>query len=426
MHKISRLVPVVMLMSPMVMAKNFSLDLSAAVGESDNAFKTLHDETSEIQNRYSASVQGNWVADWAKLNLQYAGYQETFEDDSQEGENFLQGDSALSLGSASSLLNLDLRHSRRTLLKEVEDKPFADNQEEREILSAMPRLRWDLTSTDELIAYADISQTRYLETKLRDSDRTTYGVNLQHDFSPVDSLRLELKKMEADFIYFQQSDYSQQTATLIYEASLRNLSYSVGAGQQTIEPEFGEKTDDDHYQASVSYKMGEHSINLNYDRSVTDSSFGQGFDLGITDVPIVDSSSTQIGLIQRESSGVNFQSTAICIRCSLTVGYNESEDHYLATDTITTQRGINANFTYLFSSRLSLILIHGRSDQEPLAADNFSAEYKQDFSRVLLRYGVMSSLNLDVFYEREKRSSEIEAQNYVENFTGLALTYHFE
>lgn len=426
MHKISHLVPVVMLISPVVMAKNFSLDLSAAVGESDNAFKTLHDETSEIQNRYSASLQGNWAADWAKLNLQYAGYQETFEDDSQEGENFIQGDSALNLGSSSSLLSLDLRHSRRTLLKEVEDKPFADNQEEREILSATPRLRFDLTTADELMAYADISQTRYLETKLRDSDRTTYGATLHHELSAVDSLRLDLKKMEADFIYFQQSDYSQQTAMLIYETSLRNLSYSLGAGQQTIEPEFGEKTDDDHYQASISYKMGEHSVSVNYDRSVTDSSFGQGFDLGITDVPLVDSSSTQVDLIQRKSTGVNFQTAAICVRCSLTLGYNESDDYYLATDTDTTQRSINASFNYLFSNRLSLLLIHGRSDQEPLAADSFSAEYKQDFSRALFRYGVMSGLNLDVFYEREKRSSEIESQNYVENFTGLALTYHFE
>lgn len=426
MRKMSCLFPVVMLVSPMVMAKNFSLDLSAAVGESDNAFKTLHDEETEIQNRYSASVQGDWASDWAKLNLQYSGYQETFEDDSQEGENFLQGDSALSFGSSTSLLSLDLRHSRRTLLKEVEDKPFADNQEEREILSATPRFRLDLSAGNELVAYADISQTRYLETQLRDSDRTTYGADLRHGFSNVDSMRLELKKMEADFIYFQQSDYSQQTATLIYEAGLRNLSYSLGAGQQTIEPEFAEKTDDDHYQASINYKMGEHTIGVSYDRSVTDSSFGQGFDLGVADVPLVDSSSSQVGLIQRESTGVNFQTNGICVRCSLTLGYSESDDHYLATDTDTTQRSINANFTYLFSNRLSLLLVHGRSDQEPLATDSFSSEYKQDFSRVLFRYGFMSSLNLDIFYEREKRSSEIELQNYVENFTGLALTYHFE
>ncbi len=426
MRKMSCLFPVVMLVSPMVMAKNFSLDLSAAVGESDNAFKTLHDEETEIQNRYSASVQGDWASDWAKLNLQYSGYQETFEDDSQEGENFLQGDSALSFGSSTSLLSLDLRHSRRTLLKEVEDKPFADNQEEREMLSATPRFRLDLSAGNELVAYADISQTRYLETKLRDSDRTTYGADLVHDFSAVDSLRLELKKMESDFIYFQQSDYSQQTATLIYEASLRNLSYSFGAGQQTIEPELGEKTDDDHYQASLNYKMGEQSININYDRSVTDSSFGQGFDLGIADLPLVDSSSTQIGLIQRESSGVNFQTASICARCSLTLGYSESDDHYYASDTDTTQRSISANFSYLFSNRLSLLVTHARSDQEPLAADNFSFEYKQDFSRALLRYVMISSLSLDIFYEREKRSSDVESQNYVENFTGLAVTYHFE
>lgn len=427
MYKISRLIPVVMLMSPLAMAKNFSLDLSAAVGESDNAFKSTQDpKESEIQNRYSASVQGDWTSDWAKLNLQYSGYQETFEDDSQEGDNFIQGDSALSFGSGSSLLGLDLRHSRRTLLKEVEDKPFSDNQEDREMLSALPRLRLDLSSVDELLAYADISQTRYLETESRDSDRTTFGIDLRHEFSSVDSLRLVVTKMESDFLSFQEADYSQKSATLIYETSLRSLTYSLGVGQQNTEPELGENTDDDHYQASIGYKSGAHTITFSYDRSVTDSSFGQGFNLAASDLPQVDSSSSQIDLIKRDSRSVTLQTSALCLRCTLLMSYSEFDDHYLSNGYDANQRIFNASFTYLFSNRLSLLLAHTSSDQSPLAPDDFTFDYKQGVSSVSLSYSLISNLNVNVFYEREERSSDVALQNYVENYTGLALTYHFE
>jgi hypothetical protein len=422
---IMTLTPLAILLSPFAAAKSFSVDLFAATGESDNALKTSDNEISEKQNRYSASVQGEWDKQWFDANLQYLAYKESFADDSQEGENYLQGDSALKFGNDSHLLNLDLRHSRRTLLKQVADTPLTGNQEEREIFSVMPSARFDISGSDELVAYADLSRTRYLESELRDSDRNTYGIDHQHDFSAADKINLRLKQVKSEFIYFPQTDYTMNSAALVYSVSLRKLSYSLGAGQDRAKPEVGDEHSSPHYEASLNYKTGANQIRLYVDQSITDSSFGQGVDLAILDVPGVDAATDQLGIIERRTSGVDWSTTALCARCDLSLGITQSQDDYIDSESESTQRGASLTFRYNFSPRTLLLLSHSLSDQEPLTG-LLTDEYRQTFSRISFRYQFLKSFSLELFHEKEKRSSDSEIQDYQENFTGLAIGYHFE
>lgn len=426
MCKLIRLIPLVIFISPLCMGKNFSIDLAAATGESDNALKTRDNEVSEQQSRYAASLQGNWEGEWARANLQYSGSRETFADDSQEGENYLQGDSFVRFGSSQSMFNLDMRHSRRTLLKEVEDKPLGGNQDEREIFSVTPSLGFALGAKNEVALFAEHSRTRYLETEVRDSDRKTYGVDLLHEISSTDKLRLELSKTESDFVYFQNLDYALETAALIYEVNLRKLSYSLGVGQQKIKPAADEESTNDHYQASVGYKSGANGIRVFYDRSVTDTSFGGGFDLGLSMTPGVDAAANEVSLIDRSSSGVDFQTMAICNRCTVVMGYSEADDHYLASGLDANRRTLSLEFNYAFSNRLNLSLAHAINDQEPVTSNALGDEYKQLFSRLVLGYKFMRNFGLEIFTEREQRRSDSPSQEYTENFTGLSLIYHFE
>lgn len=422
---IMTLTPLAILLSPLVAAKNFSVDLYAAMGESDNALKTPEDELSETQNRYSASIQGDWDKQWFDANVQYTAYRETFADDSQEGESYLQGDSALKFGNANNLFNLDFRHSRRTLLKETADTPLTTNQEEREIFSIMPSARFDITGSDELVAYADLSSTRYLESELRDSDRNTYGIDHQHDFSTADKINLGLKKVNSEFIYFPEADYELNSAVMVYSVSLRKLSYSLGAGRDQTKPEVGDEHSSPHYEASLNYKTGANQIRLYVDQSITDSSFGQGMELAIPDVFGVDAATNQISMIERRASGVNFSTTALCARCDLALGLTQFQDEYVESESESTQRGASLTFRYNFSPRALLLLSHSISDQEPLVGQ-VTDEYRQVYSRISFRYQFLKSFSLDLFHENEKRSSDTLSRDYQENFTGLALGYHFE
>lgn len=417
--------PIAIFLSPLTVAKDFSVDLLATAGESDNALKTADNEFSEKQNRYSAAVQGEWDKQWFDANIQYTAYQETFADDSQEGENYLQGDSALKFGNANNLFNLDLRHSRRTLLKQTADTPLTDNQEEREIFSVMPSARFDITGSDELVAYADLSRTRYLESELRDSDRNTYGVDHQHDFSAADKINLRLKQIESEFIYFPQADYTLNSAALVYSVSLRKLSYSFGAGQDQTKPEVGDEHSSPHYEASLNYKTGANQIHLYLDQSITDTSYGQGLTLAIPDVPGVDAATDQLGIIERRSAGIDLTTTALCARCDLTLGLSQAQDDYVDSESESTQRGASLTFRYSFSPRAILLLSHSQSDQEPVTGQ-LTDDYRQAFSRISFRYQFLKNCSLDIFREKEKRSSDEGTLDYQENFTGLALGYHFE
>lgn len=422
---IMTLTPLAFFLSPLANAKNFSLDLYAASGESDNALKTYENEITERQNRYSASLQGDWNKQWFDANIQYMAYQESFSDDSQEGQNYLQGDSSLKFGNENNLFNLDLRHSRRTLLKDVADTPLTDNQEEREIFSVMPTARFDISGSDELLAFADISRTRYLETELRNSDRNTYGLDHQHDFSEADKLNIRVKQTESEFIYFPLADYTLNAAVLAYAVSLRKLSYSLGLGKDQTKPVLGNDHTSPHYEASLGYKTGANQFNIYMDQSVTDSSFGQGMELGITNVPSVDAVSNQLGVIERRASGASWSTTALCARCSLSLGITQAHDEYVDSENESSQRGASISFGYNFSPRAILLLNHSLSDQEPLTGMP-EGEYRQMYSRISFRYQFLESFSLDLFHEKERRSSDAPTGDYQENFTGLALGYHFE
>lgn len=405
-------------------AKHFSMDFSAAIGESDNALKTSENEISEKQNRYAATLRGDWVNDWLDANMQYGASKETFADDSQQGENYLQGDSQIKLGNAQSILNLDLRHSRRTLLQDVAAVPTTDNQEEREIVSVIPGANFKLTGSDSLYVFADLSRTRYLESKTRDADRNAYGVNYNHAFTAVDTLRLNIKSAESEFIYFPAANYTMNSATLVYQVTLRKLSYSIGAGKDQTKPETGETESVPHYEASLGYKSGANSFRIYLDQSMTDSSLGQGLNFAVSDIPGVDAASTEIGLIKRRGGGIDLSTTAVCVRCDLTIALTNSKDIYTATNAESTQKGATASLRYTFSPQALLLLSHGISDQEPLSGQLID-EYRQSFTRVAFQYRFLTDLSLEIFTEKEERSDSA-VQDYTENFTGLSLAYHFE
>lgn len=417
--------PLVILLPSMTFAKNFSVDLSAAAGSSDNALKTSEDELSEKQNRYSGSVKGDWLNRWVDASVQYTATKETFADDSQEGENYLQGDSSVKFGNSQDVFNLDLRHSRRTLLKDISQVPGTSNQEEREIYSVMPSARLDISGSDELVASVDATRTRYLESETRDSDRNSLGLDYQHDFSTVDSFNIRLKTIKSEFLNFPQADYKLNTAAVVYQVSLRKLSYSFGAGQDQVKPEIGEEYSAPHYEASLNYKTGTNQFGLFVDQSVTDSSFGQGMELEILGVPGVDAVSSNIELIKRRTSGLNFTTSSLCARCDLNLALTHSKDDYIESEDESTQKGASISFRYNFSPRALLLMTYGVNDQQPVLGLS-EESYRQAFSRVSFRYEFLRSFNLEIFTEQEKRTSDAKLQDYTENFTGLALAYHFE
>lgn len=424
MKKIIGVFSFCLLMPSLALAKNLTFDLLAALGESDNALKSDVDEVNEKQNRYTASLNGNWDKQWVNANMQYTAYREMFADDSQDEQNYLQGDSSLTFGNASNLLNLDLRHSRRTLLKDITESPINSNQEEREIFSVIPSMRFDVTSSDELVLTVDTSRTRYLETEFKDSDRNVYGVDFQHGFSAVDRLNIRLSKTESDFVYFPQADYNLSSAVLVYSANLRKLSYSLGVGQEKTEPEFSESQSSPHYEASMSYISGQNQFRIFVDQSVTDSSFGQGLSLNNSVIPGVDSAFDEIGLIDRKTSGIDV-AREMTARSTLTLGVSKTDDEFVNSDAESTQLGGTASLRYSFSPRATLTLSHSLSDVEAISF-SLNDQYRQSFTRISFRYQFFRSFDLELFREKEKRASDTGQQSYLENFTGISLGYHFE
>ncbi len=406
-------------------AKNFSVDLSAAVGESDNALKTSGNEISEQQNRYAAAIEGEWLTEWLNANVQYAATRETFSDNSQQDESYLQGDSAVKLGNATSILNLDLRHSRRTLLQDIAAAPTTANQEEREIVSAMPSARFQMSGSDELIFSADFSRTRYLESEIRDADRNTYGLDYSHDFSAVDTVNLRVKKTESEFLFFPSANYKLISTAAVYQVNLRQLSYSIGAGRDSTQPEIGEDHSVPHYEASVNYKSGANNFRVYLDQSITDSSLGQGLDFVIADVPIVDAAITDVGIIKRITGGVDWNTSNLCARCDLALGFANTKDVYFDSDSESTQKTATINFRYTFSPQAQTLIMHSVSDQEPVLGQ-LTEQYRQSITRLSFQYSFLRNISLEIFTEKEDRSSDSEVQDYTENFTGLALAYHFE
>ena len=141
-------------------------------------------------------------------------------------------------------MKLEFKHARSKLLSTPDAIDISDNQDGRETLSVIPRLKKRMSSSDLVIASVDYTQTHFLKNRLNDSERLSALLNWLHQSSEVNQLNLQVQRTDISFDQFPSADYIYSSAVATYSTQLRKLAYTLAAGYNR-----SERSDDETYSS---------------------------------------------------------------------------------------------------------------------------------------------------------------------------------
>ncbi|PUA27575.1 MAG: hypothetical protein B0W54_13500 [Cellvibrio sp. 79] len=406
-----------------VAAQELGGHISISSGESDNAFKSASNFLSERQDTYEAGLAGGYNNQYLSATAEYTGQDKRFAKNSQEDRRFLDGSSSMLLGSLSSPIDLQVKHSQRTLLSAPDDLNVTTNQDEREIVSVIPRIRKRITDADLLSLSADHSQIEYAKNELNNSTRTQGELSWLHTISRVNDIRFLAQQSDISFDNFEFADYRYTNYAVVYSTGLRKLSYSLMVGYNKSEREIGGDYSGSTYSFDASYKAPLHSFKLISGRSITDSSMGGGNVQSVNQNPTSDGAH-RVDQIERTNTELSWSTEFICNKCSTDISLYQNSDDYLVLGDEGRQQGAAFTFAYAFTKKSRLSYRISDMKQE-FSGSLEGRNYTYQTQAVEYEFKFTESLGFSAFYEREDRDSNSNQRTYIEEFIGASVTYSF-
>jgi hypothetical protein len=413
-----------LMLAPPLMADGYFGSISASVFHSDNGNKSVVNKISEVQEQYDFTLGASYENYIGKFEADYGVSYRRFSEETQPNKSTLEGHSALQLGHPSEVAELLIEHSRQTLLSKPDSVDLTSNQEEREVLAITPKLNWHFTSADTLFVQGNFSDISYLEDELNDSTRASGTLGLLHNITEVDSLGLNINSTKVDFEFFPAANYTLRSAFLTYAVHLRQLSYSFKAGGSQSETDTGEKYTGPTYLASLTFKSGVNTFELNIARELTDTSFGGGNKTPATDNHSSDGGIDLSSQINRKRVDARWSTTGICTRCTLTANVFKTDDEYLSINKNASETGVNIVGDYLLSSASNLSLSFTQSDHR-LPGDLLGENYKRTISSLAYTHRIGKSFSVKASFSDEKRTDNNSLTGYREKLVGVNVGYSF-
>ena len=243
-----------------------------------------------------------------------------YENDTTDDENYWEGRSRLNLKALEERLSWDVSHARSEQRRNSRDVDIRNNNESRDLISTGPTLIMRLGATNNLIVGGQYSEVRYEDTSESDSERLLGSLAWQHLLSQTSSLSANYQYNEVKFDESEE-EYTYHRLFGTYGVKLKSSGYTISAGANRAERDFGDDTDGFFGQIQWYLTTGGHRFRVNAINQVTDSGVGlggNGLDDGNFQPP--DSNFGDIDVVERISVGVNYGYDRLCERCTIDFG----------------------------------------------------------------------------------------------------------
>lgn len=409
----------VIVVSPLVQARDFTASVSVKSAESDNATKSIEDPIVERQDTYLLTLSGDYDNTFLKTEVDYTGSDERFEKDSQESRSYLEGSSMLLLGALTDPMDIQFNHSRTELLGTPDAIDITNNQDERETLTVIPRVKKRISSSDLVIASVDYTQVGFLKNSLNDSERTSAQLNWLHQSTKVSQLNFQVQRTDIAFEEFSDADYVYSSAVATYSTQLRKLGYTVAAGYNRSERSNDETYGSPTYAFSITYNDTLNSLQLMVSQAITDSSMGGG---NFSNPGSGVDSAYKVDQIERKNASITWLGNFICDKCSLAVSVNKGVDDYVVLPDEIESQGGALDFSYSISKKSSFSLRASKSEQQ-FVGDLVGQDYVLNFASASYRYEFDTGISLRFFVEQEERESDDAMKEYKEKLVGGELAW---
>lgn len=400
------------------------IDLGVTSRYSDNARRTYSDKISERQDEYSAGILADYENTLLDFETDYRASENRFDKDTQPNRSLLEGNAELLIGKSYHPVDLLLVHSRRSVLGAPDQVDLLQNEDERQIFSAIPTARLRLSSVDNVLLRGDYTQVDFRYADAFNSERTGGSLIWQHRFSSVSNMEIAAQHTEISYDALPDNDYEYQNASVTYATELRYLSYRVSLGYNRSTPDAGDDFSAPSYRVEIDYRTGFNTLSLLASQQITDTSLGNGNSGVLDNVNLEDA--TGVGLDQFESRVVElrWQNQSLCERCSAYASLLYEQEQYQTLIEDNDQQVASIGFDYQLS-RASSVGFQASWRERRFDSDVDREDFAVTSMGVNYRYTFANDLDVQLFFVADKSDSDSQTLTYDERISGIALRYTF-
>ena len=408
----------------------FTFGVSADYESTDNAKRSPDpaEAIDEIQNVYIVDVGAQYENEWSQLISQYDIRREIFQSESQPDATEIRGNTRLTFGNDYQPFNLSIIHNRDAVLVSPEAVDLAINRDTQELITVEPSVKLHISSADYFTAVGSYTDVSYKEDEQKKSERKGLRAGWVHGISKTDKIQVIAQRTDISFKYVPMADYELENIGAQYEVALKHLNYLIQIGQNKASPKSGAKdVSNPSFRIEAKYQTGANQVALIGSQAITDSSFGSGGQSHVigAETPI-GSGSKGVGLdlINMRTIEVSWETSAICDRCNFGLNAAQTKQDYLNLSEDGGEKTLASYFKYNFTRTASINFSFAHKDHY-FSANVDRSGFKSNSAKIGLNYIVVEDLNVELYAQQEKRTSESATQNYEENIIGLRLSYHF-
>lgn len=335
-------------------------------------------EIDELQHQGTFSVTGMYsgkTIDFAELNYQLSHV--VYQENSQQDESTLIGESNVNFGNESNRFELQVGHSSRQLLVNPVEADISTNRDDRNIFRIESTVRTRTDRSNILSLTARVADTRFKRTEVNNSLRYQAELAATRKTNPLTSWGASVSSMEIDFDFGSANDYTVDRAKLFLDRDLRRLQYSISIGAYNAKTERDER-DGGLGEVQASYSAGATQWSLGLEQDVTDTSQGNGNAVFFSEGPdaSVDGRLNTQDQLVRRSFQLSVSNSAVCARCdvSLRIGV-EDETFFELTQEDAQEIFGELRGGYRFNPRASLGASVRQSELEFINAPGENYDY---------------------------------------------------
>lgn len=408
----------------MPVVASIEVELAATSRFTDNALRTYSDPISERQDEYSAALLADYENSLLDFDTDYRASENRFDKDTQEDRSVVEGNADLLIGKQHHPVDLLLSHSRRSVLGAPDQIDLLQNEDEREIFSAVPTARLRLSRVDNILLSGDYTQIDFRYAEQFNSERKGGYLIWQHRFSPISSLEVTGQHSEISYDALPDNDYEYQNISVAYETELRQLSYLISVGYNVSKPETGDEFSSPSYRIEVDYRTGFNTLSFYINQQITDTSIGSGNRGDVGGVNLGDASGVGIDQFESQVAEIRWQNQSLCVRCSAYASLLYQKDEYqtLAEDNDQNLASIGFNYQLTRSSSLGIQASRRERRFDDVVARN---DFTVTSVGVDYRYTFINDLSLRIFANLDESEADVESLTYDERVSGLSISYSF-
>lgn len=238
---------------------------------SDNGARTASHEVAEWQDQTSLYWNLGYQSPVLAINSNYQWQQVNFSENTQEDENYLLGDSLITVNDTSQAIGITAGHNQRRLLQSADASDVSSNKEDRRVLYATPFSKIELTPRDHIRLTYDYRDLDYEIRNEYDYVQETASADYHHLLNKITGVVVNLSQTQQSYKENDYYDYDILRSSVSVWRNLRRLNYRLVYGVNKVKTLGGEKTQP-LYGFSMAYQHGGFYQSLKYDHYITDVS----------------------------------------------------------------------------------------------------------------------------------------------------------